>query len=55
VQPAPNFLAPPPAAVGLPPAPVGPQMTAKAAGQTHAQFVAAGWTDELLRQHGYML
>jgi hypothetical protein len=55
VQPAPNFLAPPPAAVGLPPAPTGPQMTAKAAGQTYEAFRASGWTDELLRQHGYML
>lgn len=52
VAPVPAFTAPPPAAA----APVY-QMTAKANGATRDQFIAAGqgWTDELLRQHGYML
>jgi len=30
-------------------------MTPKAAGTTYEQFIAAGWTDELLVQHGMML
>lgn len=52
VAPAPAFTAPPPVAA----APVY-QMTAKANGATRDQFIASGqgWTDELLRQHGYML
>jgi hypothetical protein len=62
VAPAPAFMgnAPPsaPAAPAAPPAPAapaaGPQMTAKAAGSTYAQFIAQGWTDATLRQHGYM-
>lgn len=50
VQPAPDFLRGPAA----PPAPpVVRQMTAKAQG-TYEQYAAAGWTDELLVQHGLM-
>jgi len=44
VQPAPDFLNPP-----------ARQMTAKCAGHTYAQMLAAGWTDALLIQHGMML
>jgi hypothetical protein len=36
------------------PAAVGPQMTALAAGGTYDSFIAQGWTDDLLVQHGYM-
>lgn len=52
VAPAPAFVAPPPPAV--PAAPAGPRMTAKANGATYESFRAGGWTDDLLRQHGYM-
>lgn len=52
--PNPAFLQPPPSTIP-PPAPVGPVMTAKAAGFTHQQLIAAGWTDETLKAHGYML
>lgn len=40
-----------------PPPPAAPvhQMTALAAGATYEQFVAQNWTDDMLRQHGYML
>lgn len=60
VVPAPSFITPPaPGAAAAPPpppaAPAGPQMTAKAAGKTYAEFIAAGWSDALLRQHGYMV
>lgn len=61
VQPSQTFIAPPPppgaaAAPPPPPAPpVGPQMTPKAAGQTYAAFIAAGWTDANLRSQGYMI
>ena len=37
-----------------PPAP-GPQLTAAAKGATYEQLIAAGWTDETLRQHGLMI
>lgn len=49
VAPVPAFTAPPPVAAY--------QMTAKANGATRDQFINSGqgWTDELLRQHGYML
>lgn len=50
VQPAPDFLNPPPPA----PAQVK-QMTAKAGGATYEQFVAQGWTDEMLVREGYMV
>lgn len=35
--------------------PAGPQMTDKAQGVPYESFIAQGWTDELLRQHGYMV
>jgi hypothetical protein len=39
-----------------PPAPpAGPQMTAKAAGASYQQFIAAGWTDAALRAEGYLV
>jgi hypothetical protein len=31
-----------------------PQLTAKAAGHTYQQLLEAGWTDDTLRQHGYL-
>lgn len=43
------ILTPPP-----PPAPAGPVMTAKAGGATYAQMIAAGWSDALLKEHGYV-
>lgn len=54
--PAPAFGAPTPLPVAAPPAPPAPafKMTAKANGATRDQFLANGWTDELLRQHGMM-
>lgn len=57
VQPAHDFVNGPqqpatPPAPGGPP--VVPQMTAKANGIPYDQWIAAGWTDELLLQHGYM-
>lgn len=65
VVPNPAFLAPPaavplPVPMGLPvpPVPVAAPparvMTAKAQGATYESMVAVGWTDETLRQHGYM-
>lgn len=45
---------PPPAAPPAAPVPAGPKMTAKAAGQTYAAFIAAGWSDATLKAHGYM-
>lgn len=50
-------LPPPPGASVPPPpqVPVGPQMTAKANGNTYAQMVAGGWKDADLRAHGYMV
>lgn len=47
---------PPPGATTAPPPPPasGPVMTAKAAGQTYAAMIAAGWTDATLVEHGYM-
>lgn len=57
---APPAYAPPPAAPAVP-APVapppssGPVMTAKAAGVTYEQFLAQGWTDDMLRANGYMM
>ena len=44
-------VAPPPAA---PAAPVR-QMTAKAAGATFESFIASGWNEGQLIEHGYML
>ena len=62
IVPNPAFLAPPappapPAVVAPPvvtPPPAAHQMTAKAGGATYEQMIAAGWTDALLTQHGYM-
>jgi hypothetical protein len=54
VTPAPSFLGAPPAAPP-PPVPSGPVMTAKAAGQTYAAFIAAGWSEALLRSNGYIV
>lgn len=45
-----------PVAPAAPPAaPQGPVMTPKAAGVPYAQFIAQGWTDATLRQHGYIM
>ena len=58
VTPNPAFLQVPavvPAAVAPPPLPVARQMTAKANGATYESFIASGWTDALLVQHGYMV
>lgn len=64
VQPATGFIpavpgSPPPppatAAAVPPPPPTGPQMTAKAAGNTYAAMIAAGWKEADLKAHGYML
>jgi len=49
--PAPGVAPPPP----LPAAPIGPVMTPKAAGQSYAAFIAAGWTDATLRANGYII
>jgi len=48
-------IAPPPGAPAAPPAPAGRQMTAKANGVAYEQYIAQGWTDALLVQHGYMV
>lgn len=50
----------PPITLAVPPLPsilAGPthQMTALAGGAAYEQFIAQGWTDELLRANGYML
>lgn len=45
----------PPGAPSVPPSVPGRVMTAKAAGVTYESFVAQGWTDEMLRQNGYMV
>lgn len=44
-----------PAAPQVPVPPAGPQMTAKANGVSYATFIGQGWTDALLREHGYMV
>lgn len=48
--------APPPPAAATPPPPpaAAPQLTAKANGATYESFIAQGWTDDMLRQHGYL-
>jgi hypothetical protein len=51
-NPAFNMVPPPPAAPVAPPARV---MTAAAQGATYQQLIAAGWTDQLLIQHGMMV
>ena len=57
VQPHTAFLTPgAPAAPAAPVAPAARQMTDKAPGVTYEAFMAQGtWTDDLLRQHGYMV
>lgn len=58
VQPHTAFLTPGAAPAAPPAAPAAPvrQMTAKANGVPYEAFIAQGsWTDDLLRQHGYML
>lgn len=45
----------PPAPPAAPPAAAGPQLTAAANGATYEQLIAAGWTDDTLRQHGLMI
>ncbi len=58
LQPPPNpaILQIPPVPVAAPPpAPPMHQMTAKAGASTYEQWLAQGWTDDGLRQHGYML
>lgn len=47
--PAPEVPVPAPA-----PAPTGPIMTAKANGLTYDAFIAKGWSDDQLIEHGYM-
>jgi hypothetical protein len=52
-----------PAAPPVPPAPIAPApdfltppvLTEKAAGMSYQQFIDAGWTDEMLKQNGYMV
>lgn len=46
---------PAPAAAPVPPAQPVRQMTAAANGTPYESFIAQGWTDPLLIQHGYML
>lgn len=55
VVPNPAFTAPPAQVMAPPPPATGPVMTAKAGGATYQQMIAAGWTDDLLRQHGMMV
>lgn len=56
VQPNPAFLGAAPAAPGFPAPPAaGPQMTAKAQGAPYAEFIKNGWTDDQLRQQGFMV
>jgi len=45
---------PPPGADAPPPPPAGPVMTAKANGAPYDSFTSKGWTDDMLRQHGYI-
>lgn len=53
--PTPAPMAPPPAPAPMaPPAAPARVMTAKAAGAPYESFVAQGWNDDMLRQHGYM-
>lgn len=47
-------VVPNPAFTAPPPPPAGKVMTAKAAGATYEQYIAQGWTDALLIQHGFM-
>lgn len=54
VQPHPGFLMPPAAPVA-PAAPRARVMTALAGGAPYESFIAQGWTDATLVQHGYMV
>lgn len=58
VAPHPAILQPPAPAVAPPPAATVPAparvMTAKAGGATYEAYIAQGWTDATLVQHGYM-
>ena len=42
-------------APAAPAAPAAPVMTPKAAGATYESFIVAGWTDEMMRQQGYLV
>ncbi len=58
--PAPGFVAAagaqmPPMPPTPPAAPAGPQMTPKANGASYQSFIDQGWTDALLREHGYLV
>ena len=55
VVPNPAFLQVPPPAPRPPVIPPARVMTPAAQGATYAQMIEAGWTDELLIQHGMML
>ncbi len=55
VTPAPAPPAPPAPIVPAPDFLTPPVLTEKAAGMSYQQMVDAGWTDELLKQNGYML
>lgn len=50
----PQAAPPQPAAAPAPPQPAAPVMTAKAAGVPYESFIAQGWTDATLVEHGYM-
>jgi hypothetical protein len=53
-----NAQTPPPpnhAILQIPNAPATPVMTAKAQGSTYNEFIAKGWTDQMLREHGYII
>lgn len=50
-----NYVAPPPAPPAPPPPAPARQMTAAAQGQPYEAYIALGWTDETLRQHGMMV
>lgn len=54
VTPHPGILTPP-VTPPAPPAAPARQMTPKAAGQTYEAYIAAGWTDALLIEHGLMV
>lgn len=53
--PAPVTVPPPPAVAALVPVPPAHQMTPAANGVAYEAYIAQGWTDALLRQHGMML
>jgi hypothetical protein len=54
--PVPNVpVVPNPAILQVPVPPPARVMTAKAAGATYEQFAAQGWTEQMLREQGYMM